>query len=73
MIELTRFNGGKFYLNVTHIETVEATPDTIITLINGKKHIVKETAELVASRIIAFYQEAHMATVIPRLTDDSIE
>lgn len=73
MIELTRFNGGRFYLNVTHIETIEATPDTIITLINGKKHLVKEAAETVASLINAFYQAAHMATVIPRRTDDLIE
>lgn len=73
MIELTRFNGGKFFLNVTHIETVEATPDTVITLINGKKYIIKEAADTVAALITNFYQAAHMATVIPRHTDDSIE
>jgi flagellar protein FlbD len=73
MIELTRFNGGKFFLNVTHIETVEATPDTIITLINGKKYIVRDAAEDVAARITAFYQTANPAAVIPRLTEDSIE
>jgi len=73
MILLTRFNGGTFYLNITHIETVEATPDTVITLINGKKFIVRDPADQVAARITAFYQKADRATVIPRLTDDSIE
>jgi flagellar protein FlbD len=70
MIELTRFNGTPFYLNVTHIETVEATPDTVITLINGKKYIVKDEAADVAKRITAFYQKASVPTIIPRPVDD---
>ena len=45
MIELTRLNDSKFSLNHRHIETVEALPDTVITLINEKKYIVKETPE----------------------------
>ncbi|MFY0542781.1 flagellar FlbD family protein [Brevibacillus sp. H7] len=73
MIKLTRFNGGRFYLNITHIETVESTPDTVITLINGKKYIVRDPADEVAAQITAFYQRAHTASVTPRLTDDSIE
>lgn len=73
MIELTRFNGSKFYLNITHIETVEATPDTIITLTNGKKYIVKDAAVDVAARITAFYQLANQARVMPPTEDDFIE
>ena len=42
MIELTKYNEQKFLLNCDLIETVEETPDTVITLINGKKLIVKE-------------------------------
>lgn len=73
MIKLTRFNGAAFYLNVTHIETVEATPDTVITLFNDRKYIVKESAESIAERISAFYQNVHLAAVTPRLPDDSHE
>jgi len=73
MIELTRFNGSTFYLNITHIETVEATPDTIITLTNGKKYIVKDAAVDVAARITAFYQSANQARVMPPAEDDFIE
>ncbi len=73
MIELTRFNGTRFFLNITHIETVEATPDTVITLINGKKYIVRDPADKVAAQISAFYQKANIPSVTPRLTDDSIE
>lgn len=73
MIELTRYNGGKFFLNITHIEVVEATPDTVITLINGKKMIVKETAQDIANFVTAFYQRAHSAAVLMRHDDDTIE
>ena len=37
MIELTRLNNRKFMLNCDLIESVEETPDTVITLVSGKK------------------------------------
>jgi len=73
VIKLTRFNGSVFYLNATHIETVEATPDTVITLFNDRKYIVKDSAESVANRVQAFYQNVHPATGIPRIPDDANE
>jgi len=42
MIQVTRLNGTKFHLNALLIETVEETPDTIITLTTGRKFIVIE-------------------------------
>jgi flagellar protein FlbD len=35
-------NGDEFVLNVHLIETVEERPDTVITLSNDKKYLVKE-------------------------------
>ncbi len=54
MISLTRFNGTQFWLNAELIETVEATPDVIITLTNGRKYVVKETAEQVVAAVFAY-------------------
>ncbi len=42
MIELTKLNENKFILNADLIETIEETPDTVITLVSGKKIIVKK-------------------------------
>lgn len=42
MIQVTRLNGNKFYVNALLIETVEQTPDTMISLTTGKKYIVIE-------------------------------
>ena len=41
MIELTKINGVKILLNSSLIETVEETPDTVITLTDGKKLLSK--------------------------------
>lgn len=43
MIEVTKLNGTKFLINSNLIGIVEETPDTVITLTDGKKYIVKET------------------------------
>ena len=59
MIQLTHFNGGQFYLNAEIIQTVEATPDTVITLINNQKLLVKDTAEVVVAKIIKYHRTVH--------------
>ena len=54
MIKLTRLNKQEYYLNSDMIETVEMTPDTVITMLNGKKFIVAETAPEVIGLVINF-------------------
>lgn len=43
MIEVTKLNGTKLLINSNLIEIVEETPDTVLTLTDGKKYIVKES------------------------------
>tara|TARA_B100000676_G_C17774191_1_gene678354 strand:+ start:60 stop:287 length:228 start_codon:yes stop_codon:yes gene_type:complete len=45
MITLTRLNDEKFVLNVAHITTIRANPDTIVRLTNGENIRVKETTD----------------------------
>ncbi|MCE1254704.1 MAG: flagellar FlbD family protein [Anaerolineae bacterium] len=59
MILLTHFNGSQFYLNADIIQTVEATPDTVITLINNQKILVKEKSEKVVEKIITYQRMVH--------------
>lgn len=51
MIDVTKVNGKKFTLNSRLIETIEETPDTVITLTNGKKIIVKESRQEVKNLV----------------------
>lgn len=57
MIQVTRINNTRFVLNADWIETVEATPDTVITLTNGKKYIVTEKIEDIINRVIEYKQK----------------
>lgn len=59
MIRVTRFNGTKIYLNADLIQSVEGTPDTVITLTNNTKIIVKERPEEVIKEIINYQRLVH--------------
>lgn len=63
MIELTRYNDVKFTLNADIIESVEETPDTVITLTTGKKVIVKESRQEVTELVIS-YKRAIYNTIL---------
>ena len=54
MIELTKLNENKFILNADLIETIEETPDTVITLVSGKKIIEKESRQEVKNLVISY-------------------
>ncbi len=60
MIEVTRLNGKSFYINCDLMEFVESTPDTVITLTNGKKVVVKESPEEINTKIIEFKRRIHI-------------
>ena len=66
MIELTRLNGRAMMLNSDLIKTAEASPDTMLTLINGEKLIVREELGEVEERVLA-YRARLLAVVARRL------
>lgn len=45
MLQLTRLSGPVFALNPDLIERAEATPDTVITLVNGSKYVIRESLD----------------------------
>ena len=57
MITLHRLNGEEIILNHYHIEIIEQMPDTIITLTNEKKYLVKESADQVIKKIADYNRE----------------
>jgi flagellar protein FlbD len=66
MIELTRLNGRPLLVNSDLIKTAEASPDTMLTLINGDKLIVREDCAEVAERVIAY--RARLLSLVARRT-----
>lgn len=54
MIKLTRLNGQSFVINAHLIKYIESTPDTLVTLRDGEKILVKETVEEVIHRAVEY-------------------
>ena len=54
MIRLTRLNDTEIVINVEMIEFVEAIPDTIISLVSGKKIMVTESVDQVIEGVIDY-------------------
>ena len=63
MIDVTRMNGKQFTLNSDLIETIEETPDTVLTLTTGKKIIVKESRQKVKN-LVKLYQKEYNIKVV---------
>ena len=57
MIEVTRLNGTKLMVNAEMIQFVEETPDTVISLHDGKKIIVKESRQEIKNLVICYKRE----------------
>jgi flagellar protein FlbD len=57
MIHLTRMNHAPMILNADLIEHIETTPDTVVSLINGQKFVVLESAGEIVLKVIQFRRE----------------
>jgi uncharacterized protein YlzI (FlbEa/FlbD family) len=54
MIQLTRLNSHPLVVNSDLIKFVEQAPDTVITLVNGDKIVVLESAQDILERVVQF-------------------
>ena len=54
VLHLTRLGGPEFALNPDLIERAEATPDTVVTLINGSKYVIRESLARLAALILGY-------------------
>jgi flagellar protein FlbD len=54
MIAVTRLDGAPMLLNIDLIESIEPTPDTLVSMSNGDKLYVRETPDQLLDRVIQF-------------------
>ncbi|MBI2885952.1 MAG: flagellar FlbD family protein [Chloroflexi bacterium] len=52
----TRLDNTELVLNCDLIEHIDATPDTVITLINGKKWVVRESIDEIIRRVVEYHR-----------------
>jgi len=65
MIALRRLNNQPIMVNPDLIESLESTPDTVITLTNGNKLLVRETMDEVREKIIEFKRKIYAPEAQP--------
>jgi flagellar protein FlbD len=73
MIVLHRLNKEEFILNADYIETLEATPDTVVTLTNGKKLMVKNSVEDIVKQVINYKQMCHQTIQVVKKEKEDFE
>jgi flagellar protein FlbD len=59
MIALRRLNNEPIMVNPDLIESLEATPDTVVTLTSGNKLLVRDSMDEVREKIIEFKRRIH--------------
>jgi len=54
LIRVKQLNNKEFLINAELIKLVEATPDTIITLINNEKYVVAESMDEIIEKVVEY-------------------
>ena len=54
MIEVTRLNGKKYWINPHQIESMEQNPDLTLTLLSGKQVVVTEAPQDIVDKIVEY-------------------
>lgn len=62
MILVHKLKGEPLFVNCDLIDTIEATPDTVVSLADGRKLVVSESPEEVVDRARKFRASVIVAT-----------
>lgn len=54
MIRVSRLDGSNLVINCELVEFVEHTPDTIVSLVTGRKFVVRESTEEIVRRVMDY-------------------
>ncbi|MBN1277438.1 MAG: flagellar FlbD family protein [Deltaproteobacteria bacterium] len=64
MIQVTRLDNSKIMVNVEKIQSLQASPDTIITFTNDVRMIVREPVEELSEKIRDYQRTIHSNILI---------
>lgn len=54
MITVTKLNGRDITINAELIESLEATPDTVVNLVTGNRLVVKNSIEDITAKVMEY-------------------
>ena len=70
MIVVTRLHGASMAVNCDLIERVESTPDTVLTLVDGSRFMVRESVAEIVDKVRTF--RASVVRLASRLDHDPV-
>jgi flagellar protein FlbD len=59
VIALRRLNNQPIIVNCDLIESIESTPDSVVTLVSGNKLIVRDSLDEIRKKVVAFKREIY--------------
>ncbi len=59
MIEVTRLDNSTMVVNEEKIQSLQATPDTVITFTNNMKMVVREPVDVISRKILTYHRSVH--------------
>ena len=62
MIDVLRLDGKKYWVNPHMIEAMESTPDLTLTMLSGRKIIVRNSPEELIEKIIEYRKKIGIGT-----------
>lgn len=82
MIIVHRLKGEQFFLNADLVESIESTPDTVVTLVDGRRMVVADTPQEITQRVVEFraailvsasqLRDEHDGSVVSLRPDDGL-
>ena len=59
MIEVTRLDNSTMVVNEEKIQSLQSTPDTVITFTNNMKMVVREPVDEISRKILKYHRLIH--------------
>ena len=64
MIKVSKLDGKEYYVNPHQIECIEIRPDTMLIMLSGKTHIVRDEADDVLEKIETYRRRLGQPSVV---------
>ena len=59
MIKLHKLNGAEIVINADLIESMEATPDTVLNLATGNRFLVRDSVQEVMDKVVEYKKKVY--------------
>jgi flagellar protein FlbD len=63
MIKIVGLDKKEFVINADQIEKLEEIPESVITLVNGRKYLVKESNDEIIAKVIEYKRKIFLGDV----------